>query len=280
MFDIFDIYIRQHNFLVCVDNDSCTMDTMAIKHIQYFGPCMVEEWGLEQWQEPILDRWNEINLYTMTRGVNRFRGLRIALEEIHSRYIPIEGVEELAAWVDKTGELSNVSLEQEIGHGGGVCLQKALHWSQMADQAIAAIPEGMKRPFFGVREGLAAAYTVADVAVLSSVDKDIAAAEWSRYGLTEYVDLLLARDAGTRGHCVAKLLKKGYDSKNVLLVGSTPGDMAVARKNGVRFYPILVHHEAESWNEFREIALDKLISGTYEDYGRKKMAEFCNNLGV
>ena len=46
-------------FLVCVDSDGCAMDTMDIKHFQCFGPHMIEEWGLEQWREPLLARWNQ-----------------------------------------------------------------------------------------------------------------------------------------------------------------------------------------------------------------------------
>ena len=62
-------YTKKKEFLVCVDSDGCAMDTMDIKHFRCFGPCMVAEWGLEEWKTPILDRWNEVNLYTMTRGI-------------------------------------------------------------------------------------------------------------------------------------------------------------------------------------------------------------------
>lgn len=31
------------------------------------------------------------------------------------------------------------------------------------------------------------------------------------------------------------------------MVGDAPGDRDAAEKNGVRFYPILVGHEGESW---------------------------------
>lgn len=71
------------------------MDTMNIKHIRCFGPCMVQEWGLEQWEEAILNRWNDINLFTATRGINRFKGLAMALGEIHAQYTPIDGIETL-----------------------------------------------------------------------------------------------------------------------------------------------------------------------------------------
>ena len=88
-------FAKQKDYLICVDSDGCAMDTMDIKHFRCFGPCMVEEWGLEQWSEPILNRWNAINLYSGTRGINRFKGLAMALTEIDKVYRPIEGVAEL-----------------------------------------------------------------------------------------------------------------------------------------------------------------------------------------
>ena len=62
------------------------MDTMDIKHIRCFGPCMVDEWELFEWKDAILTRGNDINLYTMTRGINRFKGLAKALREIDATY--------------------------------------------------------------------------------------------------------------------------------------------------------------------------------------------------
>ena len=77
---------KTKDFLVCVDSDGCAMDTMDIKHIRCFGPCMVEVWSLQKWENEILERWNEINLYTLTRGINRFKGLALALSEINEKY--------------------------------------------------------------------------------------------------------------------------------------------------------------------------------------------------
>ena len=75
-------FVRKQDYLICVDSDGCAMDTMDIKHINCFGPCMIDEWGLGQWREKILDRWNDINLYSMTRGINRFLALAMTLEEV------------------------------------------------------------------------------------------------------------------------------------------------------------------------------------------------------
>ena len=51
-----DDFKRNKPFAVCVDSDGCAMDTMNIKHFRCFGPCMVEEWGLEPWRDDILAR--------------------------------------------------------------------------------------------------------------------------------------------------------------------------------------------------------------------------------
>lgn len=105
---------KKKDFLICIDSDGCAMDTMDIKHIKCFGPCMINQWNLEKWKSPILKRWNEVNLYTLTRGINRFKGLALALEEINERYIPVEGLNEFIGWTHSTKEFSNESLEGQI----------------------------------------------------------------------------------------------------------------------------------------------------------------------
>ena len=113
-----EAFARKRDYLVCVDSDGCAMDTMDIKHIRCFGPCMVKEWKLEAWEGQILDRWNEINLYSMTRGINRFLALAMALEEINESLTPVEGVEELSAWVKEADELSNGSVQRKAEESG------------------------------------------------------------------------------------------------------------------------------------------------------------------
>ena len=150
-------YKRKKDYLVCVDSDGCAMDTMDCKHIRCFGPCMVTEWGLQEWEKPILERWNVINLYSMTRGINRFKGLSIALTEIDAQYKPIDHLADLQAWVDSGAAPSNDALQKAIDETDSPILKKALSWSKAVNQAIVALPEELKKPFPGAKEGLAAA---------------------------------------------------------------------------------------------------------------------------
>lgn len=270
---------KTKDFLICVDSDGCAMDTMDVKHFRCFGPCMVEEWGLEEWADPILKRWNEVNLYTMTRGINRFKGLALALREIDGKYRSIDGVDELERWVANAPALSNDGVKAAIASGGGEVLKKALHWSVQVNERINALPFEVKKPFEGVAEGLKYAHGLADIAIVSSANLQAVEEEWALYGLLEHVDILLAQNVGSKAFCIAELLKKGYETDKALMTGDAPGDLEAARANGVFYYPILVRHEGASWREFRETAVDKLTAGSYGGaYQQEKLDAFLDNL--
>ena len=279
---IFDNFERKHDFLVCVDSDGCVMDTMNCKHFHCFGPCMVTEWGLEEWMEEILDRWNVINLFTMTRGINRFKGLAMALGEIHAQYKPIVGIEALQQWADTAPALSNDAVAKAIETAEGdakIVFQKALAWSKAVNAAIVELDESLKVPYEGAKEGLAAAHTFADVAMVSSANRDAVEEEWGKFGLLEHTDIVLAQDVGSKAACIKEMLKFGYDPSKVVMIGDAPGDCDAAEKNGVHYYPILVNHEKESWDEAIAVAFGKLRSGDYAAYGAQKKQDFLQNLG-
>ena len=271
-------FAKQKDYLICVDSDGCAMDTMDIKHFRCFGPCMVEEWGLEEWAEPILNRWNTINLYSGTRGINRFKGLAMALTEIDKVYRPIEGVAELTAWAEHAPELSNQAIAEAAKTAKGPALAKALAWSKKVNAAIDALPESDKKPFPGVAEALAAAHKRADEAIVSSANREAVEEEWTRCGLLPSVDVLCCQDSGSKAACIAQLKAKGYNPAHILMVGDAPGDQAAAGKNGVLFYPILARHEADSWAEFTAKALPALLSGSYGPYGQEMAKRFEKNL--
>ena len=280
---IFVFFERKHDYLVCVDSDGCVMDTMNCKHFHCFGPCMVAEWGLEEWKDEILTRWNEINLFSMTRGINRFKGLAMALKEIDGKYTRITGVDALVHWADTAPALSNDGVAKAAADAetedAKLVLTKALNWSRAVNAAIVELDESLKVPYDGAREGLAAAHAFADVAMVSSANRDAVEEEWGKFGLLEHTDIVLAQDVGSKAACIREMLKFGYDVDKVVMVGDAPGDCDAAEKNGVHYYPILVNHEKESWDEAIAVAFGKLQSGEYADYGAEKKQAFLRNLG-
>ena len=274
-------YQKRKDYLICVDSDGCAMDTMDIKHFRCFGPCMVTEWDLEEWENPILDRWNEVNLYTMTRGINRFKGLAMALTEINEQYRSIEDLDTLCRWVETSPALSNDALQQAIAaNPDSTSLPKALNWSVAVNKAIQALPESEIKPFALAREALAFAHEKADVAIVSSANLGAVLEEWEKHELLPHTDIVLAQNVGSKAFCIAELLKKGYDPDKVLMCGDAPGDLQAAEKNGVFYFPILVRKEKASWEEFMEKGFSHLLNGTYEGaYQNEKTTAFLQNLG-
>ena len=279
MSNILDNFNKQKDFLICIDSDGCAIDTMDIKHIKCFGPCMVTEWNLEEWKEPILERWNEVNLYTLTRGINRFKGLAVELIEINEKYITIEGLDEFVRWTEETKELSNESLEVEIEKTNNICLKKALEWSKSVNKAIDLLSDDEKCPFEGVKEAIILAKKVADIAIVSSANEKAVLDEWNKHGLLENVDIVLTQNIGSKSYCINKLIAKGYSRNNVLMVGDALGDLKAAEENEALYYPIMVRKEKESWIRFSKEALERFTSNSYYgEYQEKVIAEFKENL--
>lgn len=280
MGNILEKFNKQKDFLICIDSDGCAIDTMDIKHIKCFGPCMVEEWKLEDWRKPILDSWNQVNLYTLTRGINRFKGLAVALTEINDKYIKIEGLDEFLNWTEETLELSNESLEKEIEKTtNNICIRKALEWSIAVNKSIDLLSEEEKCPFEGVKEAIMEAKKIADIAIVSSANEKAVLDEWSHNGLLENVDIVLTQNIGSKAYCISKLIEKGYNRRNVLMVGDALGDLKAAESNEVLYYPIMVKKEKESWNRFTREALKKFVDNSYiGEYQEKIINEFKSNL--
>ena len=260
-----------NKYLVCVDSDGCAMDTMTIKHVRCFGPCLVTVWKLEQWEQEILKRWNDINLYTKKRGINRFQGLSLMLGEVDAQYTKIPGIETLKEWVETTPAFSEANLKKEIeANPNCEALNKALEWSQLVNRGIQEIPDEEKIAFSGVKEALQKIKESADLAIVSSANREAMEEEWQRCGLMEYVDYSMAQDVGTKEACIRSMIEKGYGPACILMVGDAPGDRRAAEGAGVWYYPILAGKEEESWKRFRERILQEFVSGAY---GKERQAE-------
>lgn len=280
MDDIFHTFTQRKQYLVCIDSDGCAMDTMDIKHINCFGPCMIDTWQLQRWEKAIQKRWNDINLYTMTRGINRFLGLYQVLQEVDGSYKKIAGLNELKWWVESATELSGPSLEAAIKEKDSLMLKKTLQWSIAVNDAITSLPQETKQAFAGVKECLEQLHQVADVAIVSSANQQAIMEEWKEQGFLQFTDVICSQNTGTKAYCIQKLLEQGYETHHVLVVGDAPGDREAAACNHVLFYPILVTKEKESWEKLCREAIHKFISGCYSgDYQEEKIREFEKNLG-
>lgn len=263
---------KDQEYVFCIDSDGCAMDTMTYKHQLFFGPLAAEVFDVSN-QEDFLRKWDDINLFSKTRGVNRFVGLVMGLA-----YAKIDGIEKLKQWVDSTPSLSNASLEKAIEENPSDDLEKALKWSQAVNQHIKEY-QGDVLAFSGVREGLAKLHELGKAYVVSSANREAVEEEWSDQGLLEYVDNLYCQDFGKKEDVIATLIAEGYSRDHILMVGDSPGDLAAAEQNRVSFYPILVGKETESWKNLKDSFSQKFTNGnTTTDELEELKQTFWKNL--
>ncbi|MEG1432965.1 HAD family hydrolase [Eubacterium sp.] len=273
---------KQHDYLLCIDSDGTVMDTMDIKHQRCFGPCMIQCWNLEEWAVAIQAHWDRVNLYTVTRGINRFKGLAEALSWVDGHCRSIEGIEDLVAWVNTTEELSGQSLTEAIKVGPDkAILKQALAWHNAVNHCIDNLPEEACVPFVGVGQALEEAHSFCDIAVVSSANGKAVMDEWTRYGFMPLVDLLLTQEVGKKADCIAALLTKGYEQNHILVLGDAEGDLKAAQSNGVLFYPIQVRNEKESWEGFSRECFEPFLNLEYAGALQEtQIKAFYNNLSM
>lgn len=265
---------KKNEFLICIDSDGCAIDSMTVKHDKAFGPALVEIWEVPlDEQEAVLKEWNDMNLYTMTRGINRFQGL-VRILSLHSEYVDEEQLEKLKSWVEATRALSPESLRKEYENSGLEIMGKALAWSDRVNEIISQLP--LAKPFAGVKETMKLMKSKADIAVVSSANKAAIEEEWKTSGLYDLVDYFFSQDDGTKSECIKKLLATGYDSEKTIMIGDAAGDYHAAQNNRVWFYPILASQEAASWSEFSNVYLSVFLSGGFDQEVEENLLSTMN----
>ena len=269
-------FTKKHDYLICIDSDGTAMDAMNVKHKKCFGPCFVAEWGLEAHKEEVLTIWNEINLYSSTRGVNRFIGFAEILRRLNGKLLEVKELDTLKTWVDTAPELSNRCLKEELANNYSEILQKALNWSLAVNAEIGKLTSDDNKPFEGVKECLASTFGTLDISVISSANMSSIVEEWNHYDMLKYLDVMTSQEIGTKGECIAKMMEKGYDAEHVLMIGDAYPDADAAKANGVYFYPIIADHETECWNELQNFYLAEFQAGNFKDHQDKLLQKFYN----
>lgn len=258
-------------YLVCVDSDGCVFDNMELKHKECFCPATVNVWGLQSVSRYARESAEFVNLYSKTRGTNRFPAVIRTLELLGQRREAIErgyvcpDLTPLKKWTEETNSLSAVGIkEYAAAHGGDMdpILATAARWSAEVDENIERIVHGVA-PLPGVKEAFAQIAEFADIVIVSATPHEALIREWGSQGLLEHISVVAGQELGSKKVCIQKAMTGKYDPGKVLMVGDAPGDHAAANANGVLFYPIIPGQEVESWKLLRSEAVEKFHDGTY-----------------
>lgn len=268
----------QHDFFVGIDSDGCVFDTMELKHKECFIPNIIKFYGLQSVSKLAREVAEFVNLYSTSRGVNRFPGLvetlRLLKEHpgVLARGKSIDVPEKLAAWVQEESRLGNPALEAKIKQTGDDELKQALAWSIAVNESIAAMVEGVP-PFPMVRDSFAAMAERADLLVVSSTPTAALESEWQEHDIEQFVVAICGQEAGSKKETLTNA--KQYAENHSLMIGDAPGDRRAAEANNCLFFPIIAGDEVASWERLYKEGVHRFFELTYAgDYQDQLNAEF------
>ena len=271
------------DFFIGVDSDGCAIDQMNIKHYECFAPAYIKAFDLQPISTIARETAIFVNLYSSTRGINRWASvdrffdlLKERPEVIESGVQLIDGAD-LKAFLASGKPLSEAGVREYLAEHPSAELEKCLEWGKIVNELVAWIVYNTQ-PFPGVRESFEAMQGKADVMVVSAASLAMLNHEWEEHDLAKYVSIIAGQEMGTKAQQLHAAATGKYPKDHVLLLGDAPGDGAAATAEGALWFPITPGKEAESWQRFREEALDRFLNGTFAGAYQDKLIEDYSSL--
>jgi phosphoglycolate phosphatase-like HAD superfamily hydrolase len=266
-------------FFVGIDSDGCVFDSMEIKHKECFVPMFIKHFHLQAASKYARETWEFVNLYSRTRGANRFPALSLALNllrtrpQVIARKVVVPDTKALDEWIAREPKLGNATLAAEVKNGNEA-LKQVKEWSDAVNACVEDMVHGVP-PFPLVRECLEEISRRADAMVISQTPTAALEREWAEHNIKKYVAIIAGQEMGTKTEHLKFAAKGKYPPERILMIGDAPGDHKAAKTNGALFYPIDPGYEERSWERFHNEALGRFFAGTYAgDYESGLIKEF------
>lgn len=270
-------------FFIGIDSDGCVFDSMEIKHKECFTPMFIKHFGLQAVSKYAREVWDFVNLYSKTRGTNRFPGLSRSLNllrerpQVKARGVDVPDTKALDEWLARETKLGNATLAAEVKNGNhGLAQIKA--WSDAVNESIEDIVHGVP-PFPLFRESLNKLGAKADAMVISQTPADALEREWLEHKIRAGVKIIAGQEMGTKTEHLKFAAAGKYAPDKILMIGDAPGDFKAAKSNKALFYPIVPGNEEASWERFHGEALERFFAGKYAgDYEAELVKKFDASL--
>ncbi len=267
-------------FFIGIDSDGCVFDTMEIKQKECFCPNVIKYFELQKISKYARETWEFVNLYSKSRGINRFLAFLEAIQllkdrpEVEARGMILPDTSSLLKWTKTETKLGNPTLGEFVKSSDDAFMKKVYEWSLKVNEDIEEMVYGMP-PFPLFVESLEKLTQKADALVVSQTPVEALEREWKENAIDHYVRLIAGQEYGTKTEHLALAAKGKYPDDKILMIGDAPGDLKAAKSNGVLFFPINPGHEEKSWERFYKESLDMFFMGKYSgSYETKLINEF------
>lgn len=267
-------------YFIGIDSDGCVFDTMEIKQKECFCPNFIKHYKLQNVSKYARETWEFVNLYSKTRGVNRFLAVIETIKllgerpEVNARGTKMPDIQPLIDWTKKETKLGNPALEKFVKEHPNPTMEFIFEWSKQVNRDIEDMVYGIG-PFPYVKDCLIKMNEKADAIVVSQTPVEALVREWAENRIENQVRVIAGQEYGTKKEHLEIAAVGKYPADKILMIGDAPGDRKAAEANGVLFYPINPGHEEASWERLHKEALDKFFEGTYAgEYQKKLIDEF------
>ena len=274
----------QKRFFIGIDSDGCVFDSMEPKQKEFFCPNVIRFFGLFPIARIARETWEFTNLYSQTRGINRFLALLHAFDllqkrkEVQERGFLVPDLSPLKEWTQLESKLGNPALEVYAKKVKDPVIDLVLDWSQTINKEIGQWLKDLP-PFPPVPETLGKIGEYADSIVVSQTPVEALEREWDEHDITKYVRIIAGQEHGTKTEHLALAAVNKYPKDKILMIGDAPGDLKAARQNNVLFYPVIPGIEEESWKKLQNEGLNRFFNGTYTgEYENQLLNDFNNGL--
>ncbi len=190
-------FCKNKEYFVGIDSDGTVFDSMKIKHTFSFVPAAVIVFGLEGCADAFKKAEGRINLYSLTRGINRFPGLLMALEEIDKSGTKIEGLDDFREFLDSGLPLSEKGVLSWLEKNSSEMMDKVLQWSRLSDSFFEKGTESLP-PFEAATEVIEKMNEKADIMVVSAASTKGLEKDWKKANLENKVSFIAGQDFGKK----------------------------------------------------------------------------------
>lgn len=76
---------KKQRYFIGFDSDGCVFDTMELKHKECFCPAVIKHLGCQPVSKAAREVWDFVNLYSKTRGCNRFLAIQYFRDLLRKR---------------------------------------------------------------------------------------------------------------------------------------------------------------------------------------------------
>ena len=152
----------------------------------FLYPNAVKHFGLFAISKYVRETWEFVNLYSVTRGINRFPALVKVMDLLAERPEIIEmdfklpDMEPLREWIRQETKLGNPVFKEYVKNNPHPALDPVLKWTLAVNEDIASWLRNTP-PFPYARKSIERLSTVADAIVVSQTPHEALAREWEEH---------------------------------------------------------------------------------------------------